>query len=185
VLGAPAAGCAPVARLLAECAQLEAASVPAFLRLARELRQLGAPMLARAAQRSAQDEVRHTRQMRALSARYHAEPSTPQVQRAARSRNASEVARDNAVEGCVRETFGALLAWQQAATALDPEVARVMRGIAADETRHAELSWAIAAWLEPQLSARERAAVDAARRSAGLAPRSSRRCCRRWRASWR
>jgi rubrerythrin len=162
VLNAPA-GCEPLARLLAECAQLEAASVPAFLRLARELQGLGAHGLAHAARISAQDEVRHTRQMQRLAARYDGQPSKPQVQRPARSRGAYEIARDNAVEGCVRETFGALLAWQQAATARDPEVAKTMREIAADETRHAELSWEIAQWLEPQLAAHERAAVDAAR----------------------
>lgn len=38
-----------------------------------------------------------------------------------------------------------------------------MASIASDETRHAELSWSIAAWLEPQLSPRERGQVHAAR----------------------
>jgi bacterioferritin (cytochrome b1) len=166
VLNRARGGREPLCRLLAESVQLEAASVPAFLRLARELRQLGATALARAAQQSARDELRHTRQMQFLAARYHAEPQRPQVQRPACARGAGEIARDNAVEGCVRETFGALLAWQQAASAQDPVVAQVMREIAADETRHAELSWAIAAWLEPQLPARERAAVDAARSGA-------------------
>lgn len=161
-----ASGCEPLARLLAECAQLEAASVPAFLRLAHELQGLGAHGLAYAARRSAQDEVRHTRQMRRLAARYGGRPIGPRVQDPARARGAYEIARDNAVEGCVRETYGALLAWQQAATARDPEVAETMREIAADETRHAELSWQIAEWLEPRLAGHERAALDKARSQA-------------------
>ncbi len=41
-----------------------------------------------------------------------------------------------------------------------------MRGIAVDETRHAELSWRIAAWLEPQLNDQDRGLVVAARDAA-------------------
>jgi hypothetical protein len=38
-----------------------------------------------------------------------------------------------------------------------------MRAIAADEARHAALSWALAAWAEPRLDADARARVEAAR----------------------
>jgi hypothetical protein len=41
-----------------------------------------------------------------------------------------------------------------------------MTGIAEDETCHAELSWAIAAWLEPQLAAADRDRLRRARREA-------------------
>jgi hypothetical protein len=41
-----------------------------------------------------------------------------------------------------------------------------MCGIAADETRHAELSWTIAEWLEPQLPEGERSLLAAAREQA-------------------
>ena len=47
------------------------------------------------------------------------------------------VAIENAVEGCVRETFGALIASWQAEHARDPGIKRLMRSIARDETRHA------------------------------------------------
>jgi hypothetical protein len=66
----------------------------------------------------------------------------------------------------VRETFGALVAAWQAAHAEDPRIARTMACIAADETRHAALAWAIARWMEPRLDARSRRAVLAARRAA-------------------
>lgn len=156
----------PVGAFLAECARLEAVSVPAFRRLARELDRLGARRLAGLARRSAREEVRHAAQMSRLAARYGAQPSAARVVAPRRLRPALEIALENAVEGCVRETFGALVAWQQSACAADPVVARTMRGIAADETRHAELSWEVAAWIEPKLSKHERLSVRRARNRA-------------------
>jgi hypothetical protein len=76
------------------------------------------------------------------------------------------VALDNAVEGCVRETFGALVAHHQALHARDAEVREVMTRIADDETRHAELSWAIDRWAREQLPTAEREALCEARRVA-------------------
>jgi hypothetical protein len=67
------------------------------------------------------------------------------------------VAIENAVEGCVRETYGALVASFQATRAADPEIARQMRSIARDETRHAALSWAVARWASVRLDAPARA----------------------------
>jgi hypothetical protein len=72
------------------------------------------------------------------------------------------MATENAVEGCVRETFGALVAHHQAAHASDPVIASAMRTIAEDETRHAALAWAIARWADARLD--ERARVRVARR---------------------
>jgi hypothetical protein len=76
------------------------------------------------------------------------------------------VALDNAVEGCVRETFGALVAHHQALHAQDAEVRSIMTDIAEDETRHAELSWAIDRWAREQLPTTEREALREARRDA-------------------
>jgi hypothetical protein len=56
------------------------------------------------------------------------------------------VARINAEEGCVGETLGAILAREQLAVARDPAVVRILRRIAADEARHAELAWRFARW---------------------------------------
>ena len=83
-----------------------------------------------------------------------------------RLRSLAAVAVENAVEGCVRETFGALTASWQAAHARDPHIARTMARIARDETRHAALAWAIARWVEPRLDARARRRIVAARRRA-------------------
>jgi hypothetical protein len=62
------------------------------------------------------------------------------------------VAIENAIEGCVRETYGALMASFQTCHARDPEIVDAMRGIARDETRHAALAWAIAEWASSHLS---------------------------------
>ena len=59
-----------------------------------------------------------------------------------------------------------LVASWQASRAKDPEVARTMRRIARDETRHAALSHAVAAWLEPQLTEADRRRLALARRRA-------------------
>ena len=83
-----------------------------------------------------------------------------------RARSLESLARENAVEGCVRETYGALLMCWQAQHAAEPELRRVFARIAADETRHAALSWEVAQWAEQQLDARARARVASARRRA-------------------
>jgi hypothetical protein len=150
----------------ASAAHLEAASVHAFVRFADELEALGAPVeLVTAARQAALDEIAHTRTVGALAARFGGELQAPRIAaQAPRARLA--IALENAIEGCVRETYGALVAWRQAETALDPIVREVMQQIAEDETRHAELSWRVAEWLEPQLTEAEQAAVLAARHAA-------------------
>jgi hypothetical protein len=77
-----------------------------------------------------------------------------------------ELAIENAVEGCVRETFGAALALWQADHAMDPQIRSTMAAIAEDEAEHAQLAWDIAAWLEPRLSEVERDSVRKAKAEA-------------------
>ena len=153
-------------RYFADVAHLEAASVHAFLRLREELALHGADAgLQDAAQRSAIDEVLHTDVTGRLARRFGATPQRPVV--AARPlRPLSDVALDNAVEGCVRETYGALVAHYQALHAQDAEVREAMVRIAEDETRHAGLSWDIDQWARPRLSAPEREALREAQRQA-------------------
>ena len=156
----------PVGKFFAEAAYLEAASVFAFERLAEELRVFGAPEdLAARALVSRDDEVRHTRMTRALAERFGGQVTDPEVL-PSRPRSRLDFALENAVEGCVRESYGALVAHYQARAAGDAAVKRVMDRIALDETRHATLAWDVAAWLEPQLTEGERRQVEAARREA-------------------
>ena len=149
--------------LFARIARLEAASVPAFERLEVELREHGAPAsLLAGCRRAARDEIRHARVMAALARRHGSEPDLPVLlPEAARSLEA--LATENAIEGCVRETYGALVATYQAMNATDRRIARVMRGIARDETRHAALSWAIDAWVRTRLDAAANARIDRAK----------------------
>jgi hypothetical protein len=157
---------AALGAFFATSAQLEAASIYAFERLARELSALDAPAeLVAAAARSALDEVRHARAMTELARRWGAEPSAPRVARLP-LREPFAIALDNAVEGCVRETYGALLAHHQALSARDPQVRAAMAAIAEDETRHALLSWQVASWLEPRLPVAARQLLAAARADA-------------------
>jgi hypothetical protein len=153
-------------RLFAAASQLEAASVHAFRILAAELRALGAPeRLVQAARHAAADEIRHARATARLARRFGAEPLDARVEPRA-LRPLGEVALENAIEGCVRETWGALLATWQAEAAEDPGVRATMAAIAPDETRHAELAWEIDAWAASQLSVTAYDRINAARRAA-------------------
>lgn len=141
-----------VGRYFADNARLESASVAAFRVLHRELLAYGAPAsLLRQAKRSARDEVRHTRVTRRLARRYGAVAKSPSVQPQP-IRSLEALAIENASEGCVRETFGALLGRWQALRATDPAVRRAMLRIARDESRHAALSWQVAQWAATKLS---------------------------------
>jgi hypothetical protein len=153
----------------ARMAHDEAAAVHAFRRLAAELREHGAPAeLIDAAERAARDEARHAR-LFASRARAEGTAIPPLRLRRSRPRSLAAIARENAAEGCVRETFGALLLRLQAASAPDPPLRLVLASVARDEARHAAIAWAIARWVEPLLGARDRARVE---RSRAIALRS-------------
>lgn len=155
-----------VGRWLADVAYLEAASVASFDRLAHELRGFGAPAsLVAGAERARRDEVRHAAAMRRLALRHGARPATPPPMTFA-ARSLEDFARENAVEGCTLETFGALIGLAQAETATDLDVRRVMRGIARDEARHGELAWRVHRWALAQL---DEGAAERVRRAAGAA----------------
>ena len=145
-------------------ASLEAAAVVAFERLARELQRLSAPaqLVARALD-AASDERRHAREVGALAGAFGGTPSALPLVAELPLRDALALALENASEGCVRETYGALVATHQAHSATDERVRDVLARVAADETGHAAFSWDLAAWLDTQLSTAERALVRAAR----------------------
>ncbi|MDC0749334.1 ferritin-like domain-containing protein [Polyangium mundeleinium] len=159
-----ARGTTRVGAYLASVAHLEAASVDAFEALAAELAHHGAPRaLIQRAGIARRDEVRHARVMRRLASRHGGQFRAPIVAKQA-PRSLEAIALDNAVEGCVRETFGALVGMWQARAAKDPAVRRAMRRIALDEARHASLAWAIDEWIRPRLDAAARERVETERR---------------------
>jgi hypothetical protein len=61
-------------------------------------------------------------------------------------RELARIAADTVRDGCLGETVGALLAREAARRAEDPAVRESLLAIAADEERHAALSWRIVAW---------------------------------------
>jgi hypothetical protein len=151
---------------LATMAELERSAVDAFARMAIELRHHGAPeALVTRAEEARADETRHAGAMARQAERFggRVRASTPAPMHA---RDLEAIAVENAVEGCVRETFGAILAAYQARTATDAELRRELAIIAADEARHAQLSWDLAAWIEPLLDADARANVERTRTQA-------------------
>ncbi len=157
------------AEYLARAAQLEAVSIDAFRILARDLTEHGAPRdLVRAARRAARDEIRHTRVIASLakSAGATAWVTRSRSLRTGTRRSLRAVIIENAVEGCVRETYGVAVARWQSRHARDSAVSRAMRAITLDEARHADLAWRIDAWAMARLDARDRANVRQARRAA-------------------
>ncbi len=147
------------AALVRRAAAHEAHSAVAFARLADELAALAAPAdLVARARAAADDEVRHAAAMAALLG----EPAPVLPVAPHERRTALDVARENAVEGCVHEAFAAVLAHVQAGAAI-ADHAPTYAAIADDEGGHADLAWDVAAWLEPRLSPGERAEVEAAR----------------------
>lgn len=165
--GAKACGSDSVGEHFASMATLEAASVVAFRRLHRQLAAFGAPeeLLTRI-RKAVRDEIRHARATSALARKYGVVPSAPQITGAEESPSLFAIALENAREGCVRETYGALVAQLQTSRAADADVRAAMAAIADEETEHAALSWDIASWIEAQLSTEDRARLAAERRDA-------------------
>jgi hypothetical protein len=157
-------GPAPTGRELgahfARAACMEAAAIEAFFMLRDELVAHGAPRsLVKAAERAARDEMRHVKQTAALARRFGEQPIAPRPVPPRPRRSFPAVVLENAVEGCVRETYSALECAWQAEQAADPVVRATMKQIARDELRHLDLSWAIHAWALGRLDAAGRRRV--------------------------
>jgi rubrerythrin len=150
-------------KYFASVEQLEAASIPAFRRMAHELTRHGAPKkLVRSARRAADEERRHARGARALAKRFGGVRAPFRVG-ACGERSLEAMAIENAVEGCVRETYAALVATWQAKNARHLDVRAHMARISHEETRHATLAWQTDAWARSKLGKDARARLDAAR----------------------
>ena len=147
----------------AEMALLERASVPAFCVLYTDLAQLGAPRsLLERTKKAIADERAHTRIVGRLARTHGARlPRARRTRAAPPSRSVVDIATENAVEGCARETFAALVASFQAAHA-SPELRATFTRIARDETRHAALSHDVHTFLLTKLAPRERQQVTRA-----------------------
>ena len=150
----------------ANAAQLEAASVIAFIQLAKQLKGWGAPVsLIEKCLSAAQDEVRHAQLLSLVAKRYG--QRIPSLVLTDSAEDMLTVAIHNACEGCVFETWSALEAVLKSQRA-EPSLRQMYATIAEDETKHAQLSWEIHAWFLQQLSSEQVAVVEQARSEALL-----------------
>jgi hypothetical protein len=153
---------------LAMQAYYEAASVVAFERLAGVLEREGASAdLVLRVRKAARDEERHARMFTALASERGGVVRALAMEE--EKVDLATLALENAREGCVRETFGALIALHQAEHAKDGVLREAFASIAEDEITHAALSWELVHFFEARLGTRH----HEERRGAALAFRSA------------
>jgi hypothetical protein len=131
--------------------RMEHASIAAFARFTMHLLALGAPPeLVRASQEAMNDELGHTLLAFGLASAYGGRPLGPgalPIEGALEHFEAPQVVATLIREGCVGETVAAIEASTALQEATDPAVRSVLRRIAREELRHAELAWRTLAWL--------------------------------------
>jgi len=133
---------------LAWTGQMESEAAVAFSELAEFLHQLGAPLeLVNRCVYASEDEQRHASTIRALLP--HSAPV--EIERRATSITLLDIAKHNAVHGCVLETWAAVHAASFAKSAIDEDVRQAHAAVANDEMRHGALSWDVHRWLMTQL----------------------------------
>ena len=154
-----ATGTSEINRYFIRAYHAEASSVAAFVQLRAELKQHGAPKeLLQRCMKAAVQEVHHARMMAKLIR--DVGECIPELDFGSFSkRSMFNLALDNAVEGCIFETYSALKAHYQSKHATDPRVLAVMKVIAPDETDHAQLAWDIHHFLMSKLSEDEQEQV--------------------------
>lgn len=138
----------------AEAARAEAASIPAFLGLARDLHAAGAPGgLIKRAVVAASDEVRHARACAKVAQRYLGRPfavEVPGVQPPTADtssvKSLTRLAVESWQDGCLGEGIAAARAKSRIPLATDPYMRRSLTTIAREEATHADLAWDVLAW---------------------------------------
>jgi hypothetical protein len=155
VAGEPTADGAPsrAAKVWADRACGEWASVPAFLELADQLRACGAPTpLVAAARAAAEDELRHAVVAAGVSASLGERtvslepPALDRRPPAAGREGLVRLAVESWLDGCLGEGAAAAGLAAEAKQARFADLRRAQRTIAADEGRHADLAWDVLAW---------------------------------------
>ena len=131
-----------------ESARAEKASIPAFLRMACELKRLGAPgALQRAALDAAYDEARHTDvcldRAHAASGRHW---SVDELDAPARVVDLATFAEEAWLDGCLGEGQAAEALDLAAGHARSSDVKMAISSVVSDEGKHAELAWAVLDW---------------------------------------
>ncbi len=154
----------PTSAWLFDALALEASAIRAFEELSSALERHGAPgELSVRARAAARDELRHTEAMAGLLARREARVSVRVSVAPGAEQSLYDVALLNVVEGCTRETFGAVEAALQSSRAVDLDVREAFATIARDEARHALLAFDVDAWARTCLDAADGVRLDEAR----------------------
>jgi hypothetical protein len=148
--------CAGAARWAGR-ARDECSSVLAFMQLALELLDEGAPLpLVARAVRCAEQELSHTWAAAALASRFGRAPMVPRSPAPRfrpplpRRQQLARLAHEGWVDGCLNEGLAALVAAEEARDATDAEEARVSAKIARDEAEHAALAFDVIRWVLSQ-----------------------------------
>lgn len=147
----------PEAARWAGRARDECSSVLAFMQLALELVDAGAPLpfVARAV-RCAEQELSHTWAAAALASRFGRASVVPRSpaplfrRRLPRREQLARLVREGWVDGCLNEGLASLVATEEARDATDAEEARVCAKIACDEAEHAALAFDVVRWVLSQ-----------------------------------
>ena len=161
-----ATGASELARYFVRAYHAEASSVAAFLQLRAELQAHGlSKALQERCAQAALEEVHHARMMAKLAGDEGCDLPTLDFGHLPK-RSLFELAMDNAVEGCIFETFSALKAQYQAQHATDTRLLALMKVIARDETAHAQLAWDIHQSLMARLSKVEQKQIQEAQQQA-------------------
>ena len=153
-------------------AAMEHASVASFARLALELLSVGAPPdLVRGAHEAALDEIEHARLAfglaNALDPAQNVGPAPfREAAKADLATSVEELVAATVRDGCVGETFAALVAAEAARVCTEPRSRAVLLRIADDERAHAAYAFRVVAWAirfagEPARTRAERAFAEA------------------------
>ncbi len=160
-----------------EAARAEAASVPAFIALGRDLAHVGAPRaLVNRATSAARDEVRHTRLCAALASRAYGQsiatilPDVPSPTRETRREALTRLALESWHDGCLGEATAARRAALAFETCRDDQSRAALGRIAHDEHTHGELAWSVLAFALEAGGPRVREAFAAALEDELVAP---------------
>lgn len=160
-------------------AQKEHASVPAFARVSWMLAAVGAPAeLTEWTHRAALEEIDHTRRCFALAAGYGGRSYTveamPDLLLGGLDGAGDPLAaltRESLTDGCQLEDFNADVAAECARVCEEPVTRQVLEDIAREERSHADLSWAMLAWLVNDHPAAALGALDAGLEELSTYPR--------------
>ena len=170
---------AALAALWLHDAQKEHASVPALARISWLLSAVGAPPeLLRWTQRASLEEIDHAERCFALAAGYGGQTWTvepmPELLQEGIGRVADPLTTlvyESVTDGGQLEDFNADVAARCATVCEEPVTREVLLQIAREERSHAELSWAIVAWVGSRDPARALAAAERAVKDLDQYPR--------------